>query len=324
MKNLKYLVTLVLFYNSFLYASTVDIAYKEFFNNEIISTRHCGQNIYHFLNFLEKKKIKYKTGYVVSVHEDFGSLNLYNARWGSEESYADGENYFRSNYYFHVFAIIDGKAYDFSKNYTEKQDAYDYIKEAYLPKKETQNIFFQGVKTPEKVRDEFHFLKMSIYTLDGYKKNYGENIYQGAFIELFKYYENEPSSNREGAVGDYSISYTDRVYNKKFDAMTYTYPMANHKGKNLNLIAEGTKACRALGYLGAVPMLTKHEVSDKKAFYDLYTSLSPKESSLTSNSLRVSFKEKESVGSVSNQPLLHYAKSVTCTRLESVLNSILK
>lgn len=318
----KLIILLSIFTSTLTFANEVDRAYEDFFNDARISSLHCGRNIHHFLNYLEDNSVQYDKGFVVSVHEDFGALNLFDARWGSRESYDDGEAYSRSNYYFHVFAVIDGKAYDFSKNFSPGQDALDYLEQAYLPKKRTQNVFFQGHLTPEGMKERFFNLNMKVYSLEGYKRDYGDALYEGSFIELFKFFEGERTATREGAVGDYRVQYASKQFNSRYQSQTYQYPAVVHNGLERNLIANGVKTCRALGYLGAVPSLTVHEVSDDQKFYDLYASLKVDSTRLDSDNIRISFKERSSLGGVRNQPLVHYAKQVSCTSLQNVIEGL--
>jgi hypothetical protein len=168
-----------------IYAGTIDTAYEEFYNSDVISSNHCGRNIQSFLKYLDEEKVEYKSAYVVSIHEPFAALNHFDARWGSKESYENGEFYFRSNWYFHVFAVIDGRAYDFSQAGMKSLLLKDYLNLSYLPKSKTENIFFQGKMTKEKTLSKFINLEMNIYESETYKTNLGPAKHQGVFIELF-------------------------------------------------------------------------------------------------------------------------------------------
>lgn len=168
-----------------LYAKDITTAYQEFYNSSVISSNHCGKNIQAFLNYLDEEDVQYNKAYVVSIHEPFAALNHFDARWGSKEFYQNGDMYFRSNWYFHVFAVIDGKAYDFSQAGMKAQELKNYLNLSYLPKSKTENIFFQGVMTKEKTLKGFVNLEMNIYEPESYKTNLGPAKYQGVFIELF-------------------------------------------------------------------------------------------------------------------------------------------
>lgn len=101
-----------------------------------------------------------------------------------------------------------------------------------------------------------HNLRMRFFSLEVYKKNYGDNIYEGSFIELFKFYSGKYMSSDEKASGDYSITYKNKGVNSSYNSITYTYPSVRHDGREMLLKADGVKTCRTLGYLGAVPKLT--------------------------------------------------------------------
>ena len=81
---------------------------------------------------------------MVSIHEDMGLLNHFEGRWGRRDTYENGISYNRSNWYFHVFAVIDGKAYDFSHESDQAIDFDQYLISSYLPKYKTDNIFLLG------------------------------------------------------------------------------------------------------------------------------------------------------------------------------------
>jgi hypothetical protein len=183
MKKIILSISLLISFN--LYAGSVDTAFEEFYESDEISSRHCGKNIQAFLRYLKNKNITYKSAYVVSVHENVGSLNHFDARWGSKELYQNGDQYFRSNWYFHVFIIIDNKAYDFSQTGAKSLPLSEYLKLSYLPDSKTKNIFFQGVMTKDKALKSFRNLEMNIYETEAYRKNLGPAKYQGVFIELF-------------------------------------------------------------------------------------------------------------------------------------------
>jgi len=168
-----------------LYSASLETAYKDFYNSSVISSNHCGQNIQAFLKYLDERDVSYKSAYVVSVHEPYALLNHFDSRWGSKEFYKSGELYYRSNWYFHVFAVIDGKAYDFSQAGMKSLELKEYLHLSYLPKSKTENIFFQGVITKESALKSFINREMNIYEAKAYKTNLGPAKYQGVFIELF-------------------------------------------------------------------------------------------------------------------------------------------
>lgn len=181
----KYVLGILLLISFNLFASDITSAYKEFYNSSVISSNHCGLNTQAFLQYLDEKEVKYDKAFVVSIHEPFAALNHFDARWGSKEFYQNGNMYFRSNWYFHVFAVIDGKAYDFSQAGMKSQPLKEYLELSYLPKSKTENIFFQGVLTRETQLKRYINLEMNIYEAETYKLNLGPAKHQGVFIELF-------------------------------------------------------------------------------------------------------------------------------------------
>lgn len=182
-KQLFAVLFLILSLNAF--ALTTKQAFRQFFNNPAIDSNKCGVNTQKFLQYLQSRGVSYSRGFVVSIHEDFAALNHFDARWGSKEKYQNGIPYRRSNWYFHVFAVIDGYAYDFSQTGPKVQPLKEYLETAYLPEYATENIFFQGVLTADKMLSKYKSLEMNIYELDNYRTNMGPKKYSGDFIELF-------------------------------------------------------------------------------------------------------------------------------------------
>lgn len=321
------MIKLFLFIHLFVFsfstwAMSVQQAFYQFYDSDKISSRHCGKNTQHFLQFLYENKVKFNSGYVVSLHEDYARLNHFDDRWGSTERYADGENYSRANYYFHVFAVIDGIAYDFTQAGKKTQALKDYLFTAYIPKKKTQNIFFQGVVTPEKGIHNMLNLEMNVYDLEEYRKRLGPAAYTGTSIELFNYSLDKMVFQHPLERDKFSTSY-DRMIQNSDGSVTITYPKANKGDGYIPLKAEANKACRAFGFMGARSDKTKHEVSDDKEMYQVYSSILPKDPYvLSSSDITISFKSSKTVGSVSNQPLLHYASSITCTDFANYIQSI--
>ena len=178
------LVLLVLFsFKSF--SETVTEAFEDFYNDQSIDSNHCGRNIQFFLRYLESSSIDFQNAYVVSVHEPSAFLNHFDARWGKKDKYKNGKPYFHDNWYFHVFAVIDGIAYDFSQRGMKAMPLKKYLRKSYLPESKTRNIYFQGVLTQEKLLRSYLNLEINIYSAKNYKKNLGPVMYQGVFIELF-------------------------------------------------------------------------------------------------------------------------------------------
>jgi hypothetical protein len=167
------------------FASSVNQAFIDFFYSEEISPIHCGVNTQKFLKYLVDNNIKYETGFVVSAHQDYLTLNHFEARWGTNEDYENGVPYKRANYYFHVFAVIDGYAYDFSQIGPTVSPLKEYLEKVYLPAYPTKKIVFQGAMTRETELNKYMNMVMHIYNMDDYRKSMGPRKYSGVFIELF-------------------------------------------------------------------------------------------------------------------------------------------
>ncbi len=160
-------------------------AFSSFYNSNLLSSNKCGVNIQHFVKYLYSNKISFKSAYVVSIHQDFAQLNHFDSRWGSKEFYQNNELYYRSNWYFHVFLVVDGYAYDFSQSGPKILPLRQYLRLAYLPKYKTQNVFFQGVMTSRTELIKYQNLKFSLYQASPYGKNMSGAFYEGEFIEMF-------------------------------------------------------------------------------------------------------------------------------------------
>ncbi len=111
----KILLTLFLFIPLHSNASIPE-RFEEFFYSPEISSRHCGNNISHFIKYLFQKGEAVKNINVISItapdHDwSFGRVVAVNSRWGTKI-----ESSLHQNWSFHVVAIIDGFVYDFSFN----------------------------------------------------------------------------------------------------------------------------------------------------------------------------------------------------------------
>jgi hypothetical protein len=166
-------------------ALTVTQAFTNFYNNEVIDSNKCGVNTQLFIRYLNQNKVEFNSGYVVSIHEPYASLNHFDSRWGSNEEYQNGVPFRRSNWYFHVFAVIDGKAYDFSQSGPKVMPIRQYLRVAYLPAYKTKNIFIQGSLTSRTQLRKYQNFEMNLYSLNEYSINYRGKFYSGEFIELF-------------------------------------------------------------------------------------------------------------------------------------------
>ena len=107
------------------------------------------------------------------VHEDMGLLNHFKGRWGRRDSYENGITYNRSNWYFHVFAVIDGKVpMTLVTKCDQAIDLFEYLTTSYLPKYKTSNIFMLGKVDKEDILKRFLNIRMKIYPLDDYEKRF--------------------------------------------------------------------------------------------------------------------------------------------------------
>ncbi len=308
------IILLILSFSSFAYS--VDRAFKDFFNDSVISSRHCGKNIYHFLNYLDDRGIKYKEGYVVSLHDQVGALNHFDARWGSRESYQEGGNYYRSNWYFHVFAIIDGKAYDFSQRDSKTSSIKTYLEQAYLPAGTTESIIFLGRLNKDKALKHYMKMSMKIYDLKDYANNYGPVLYEGSFVELFNYLDNRPSLSYGPRFSQVKVNFDSQRMTEY--GTTFRNPKVQKDGVLYPVKAEPFQICRSLGFMGAVNSLLEYEVSDQVKMLSLGSYFSKDTSRfISSKDIKVSSSFTETVGDIPNQPLVHFATSVTCSDFNS-------
>lgn len=303
-------------------AMSVKDAFRSFYNDSKISSNHCGQNIHYFIQYLKRNNVRFNSGYVVSLHDDFAALNHFDARWGSKETFAEGGVYYRSNWYFHVFAVIDGVAYDFSQREMQTQELEDYLMKAYIPKGTTENIFFLGRLNKQKAMQAHVNMKVKIYPLEGYGANYGPTIYEGTSIELINYALGNRMISQETKFDKFSTTQQSKKFNTD-GTITIKYPKLITEHGTLPIMADAAKLCRTYGFFGAIANKTEHEVSDEMTMLKIYSSLKKENpENLTSRDITVSYQKSKTVGGVPSQPLLHYAKSVTCSDLYTVLNNI--
>jgi hypothetical protein len=178
-------LVLTLLISNAVFAKSVQDAFIEFYDSSEINSRLCGVNTQKFLQYLKDENITYDHAYVVSVHEGVGALNHFDARWGSTHRYTNGDTFSRSNWYFHVFAVIDGVAYDFSQKGKKTLTLRRYLKLAYYPKSETQPIFFLGKFTVAKAQKRYQNMEMKVYNAQEYRRKLGPVRHEGVFNELF-------------------------------------------------------------------------------------------------------------------------------------------
>jgi hypothetical protein len=305
-------------------ANNVSNAFKQFYNNDLISSRHCGKNIHYFLNYLDEQNITYKSAHVVSIHEPVhAGVRHFDARWGSKGSYKNGITYSASNWYFHVFAVIDGIAYDFSQKGMKTQNLSKYLKSAYLPKFTTEKIFLVGEYDKVKALNAFKNLKLKIYNGAEYKINYGPTQYEGVFLEYFNILDKIRSNQANISNLKYEL-YFDNAWLNPDNSITISFPKLKIESGTYPLIASSFEICRAFGYLGSVNSKVKYRVNGGIKVLQLSSSLTNKSKRVISTSdisIGVGrFKVTEDFAP--QQPLFHAADEVTCSDLESVLYNL--
>jgi hypothetical protein len=272
----------------------VEQEFNKFYSSPKLSSNKCGLNIQHFLAHLSEQGVQSKNGYVVSVHENYGHLNHFNARWGREESYSDGTKYNRSNWYFHVFLVIEGMAYDFSRLGKNAIPLKQYLASSYLPKLETENVIKQGRLTDEILLKKYFNMEMNIYRLDDYAKSLGPVYYTGSFSELFNLSNVSTPANPLESNTQRIPEFKNRVYGNllvgesrdhiKFEEKitqnnysTYKHPYAYLNGENYPIMSESLEVCQSLGHMGSFPWKTLEKELEKKQapLVDLGTSIMP-------------------------------------------------
>ena len=315
-----------------------EITEKEFnlfYDNEILVSNKCGLNTKHFLTHLKNKGVDLKQtkGFVVSIHEDMGLLNHFEGRWGRRDTYENGISYNRSNWYFHVFAVIDGKAYDFSHESGQAIDFDQYLISSYLPKYKTDNIFLLGRVTKDDLLKKFLNIKLNIYPLDDYEKDLGPAIYRGSFSDLFEYYgvstpKYSPESNTENiptykkeAFGNFKLGETTQFYEIE-NAVSVQYGQL-YKNIELNLngdfypmVGKDHQLCQTLGFTGSLPRLLKTEKLEKVG--DRYLDLGCTRYNVSEdimNNVKCSFRYKEH----STYGHAEIIKNFGCANLEDIL-----
>jgi len=311
-------------------------SFTEFYHHEKIVFNKCGLNTKHFLTYLKNQNIELKNGYVVSLHEDMGLLNHFRPRWGRQDTYENGVRYNRSNWYFHVFAVIDGYVFDFSHESTKAIPLRDYLIESYLPKYKTNNIFLLGKVDRLKMLKKFLTIKMKVYPLKKYEKNLGPSFYEGRFIELFNYVdidapsielgrniENIPpykknayGSFKRGEAYNYSESqfvYTNNSVNI-YDSISF-----NLGGESFPVKTSGATLCQSLGHMGSATSYFKEIELTRRGqrLIELSCSLFPEHSSVSigKDDVKCSFRYGENDQHYNRKVL----KQVGCTSFEDFI-----
>lgn len=293
-KKLILLIVVLVSTQSIAIANVYQEEFKNFYDNPVLNFIKCGLNIQNFLTHLKDQGIPLEDGYVVSLHEGFGHLDFFGARWGRTEEYANGETYERSNYFLHFFAVIKGEVYDFSQSQPRGIPLKEYLAHTYLPAYETKPLLLRGTLTKENRLQSFLNLEMKIYKLTDIQETGGPAIYIGRFFELFNHAGIDSVSNppkgssqkippfKKGTYGSIKMGSSTDYFKSdsrvsEGDIAVHKNPQAYFNGEKYPIKFEGFEICQSLGYLGHFPALSqKKELVDKKArLVDIGTSLLP-------------------------------------------------
>ncbi len=317
--NVKFIILLVFSLN--LFSSNIDVEFKKFFNSSFISDRLCKQNTYHFVNHLIDKKINLSDAYVVSVHDEFQDLNNFDSRWGRKEFYPSGEQYFRSNWFYHFFLVANGKVYDFSQADIKTESLYDYLLNSYIPKEEIKLVL--GNKFNEKIAiKSFVNTKLQIHSIANFSEDLDTPIYEGSFIELFAYSSDKEMISNLTPTNKLELGF-DRYDENENGSITIYEPYGVHENKKLGLITNPTMICKSYGFLGSVPVKSEHIVKKKQDAIKLSGSMKTSTPfDFEDGDFITSYSITETMPRVKTQPLFHIAKKVTCSDLNTVLNNL--
>ena len=216
-----------------------------------------------------------------------------------------------------MFAVIDGKAYDFSQRNSKTSSIKKYLADAYLPSGTTESIIFMGRLTKEKALKSHIKMSMKIYDLKDYAKNYGPVLYEGSFIELFNSLDGKPSRSFGPKYSKEVIKF-DSSY-KLGNSQQFTNPMMKKDGIFYPIKAESFQICRAFGFMGSINSQLEFKVSDKVKMLDLGSYFSKDVSRfISSKDIRISSSFTESIGDIPSGNNFHYASSVTCSDFSSL------
>lgn len=317
-----FFAALVCLYSFSASAETVQEAFREFYTAPEISGNHCGQNVRHFLNYLNKREVKYRSGFVVSIYDDYGFLHHFDARWGDEEKYLNCETYLHQNWFFHVFAVIDGMAYDFSQSGPKVQPLHEYLKTAYLPASATEKLPFHGVLKPETSFEEQFNRKMQIFKIEDYRKSYGAAAYEGTFIELFAFSQGKRMRSDASMTRENYKAVDDGRTTSRSGGVTISNPRLQVPAGELPLQADPIDICRAFGFFGSVSSELKFKVSDGQRMLRIYSSLRDAVPWPAADDIRISYQERTTSGSTPHIPSSHFATSVTCSDLQSIMKGM--
>lgn len=312
-----FIISLLFLFASISHALTVKEAFKKFYNHESISSRHCGKNIHFFLKYLKENNVRYKSGFVASIHEDEVSIPHFDGRWATNKKYPSGESYYLSKWSFHVFVVIDGIAYDFSQREAKTQSLLDYLETSYIPKGETEILSVSGSLNKVKAYTKYLNTKLKVYELDDYAKNFDPTIYEGSFIELFRYAEGDPIISRSTVNNKLDFKSAKEIGS---GIWSFTDPFGHEDNHQYPLRADPLPICRGFGFWGSITEGLKYEVSDKREILKVYSfipSINYKEAE--TKIFPIGFNKELSDGTIVDQPLFHYASKVVCGDFYSLM-----
>lgn len=295
---MRYLLISILLFSNLVYATSVNEAFKTFYENEKINYNHCGLNIQNFLKYLKENNVQYREGYVVSVHDDFANLNHFDARWVTAQFYENGKEYYRKNWYFHVFAVIDGIAYDFSQRNARTQSLETYLMSSYIPKGEIKNSSINK----EKVLNSIFLQTLKIYSLNDYRNQLGPVKYEGVFIELFASFNNPKQINEN--------TYFDNVLENKNGSFTFVNPRLETEKGEIPFLSYSKEICQTLGFAGSFSDQTQFKITDELDALKMSTRI---KSNISNPKLQVSYSyEFKKTQQRFKRDLFHIATQVTC------------
>lgn len=316
LNNLKVLLLSIWFVNLFAMVSSFaydfeeeyEQAFKTFYYDDSIDSRGCGKNIRNFLNFLSQGiSSEAKNAYVVSIHDDFADLHHFNARWGQKESYQNGEFFYRSNWYYHVFLLVNNRAYDFSQKDISSLPLSQYLEKSYLPKYRVKTFF--GMVDRHTQLKKYLNLRMSIYPIESYKEGQNSAYYTGPFIELFQMAGLDISADpregniehlpdyKKGSYGQFKRGEARNFIRASLDNSSglflYDKPIAEINGQTFPIrFRYKHDLCQALGHLGVFPgNFKKRELEVKmEPLVEISSSLHPDENQTLSAGIYTGFR----------------------------------
>ena len=318
LNNLKVLLQAIWFFNCFFVISgfahdleeEYEQAFKKFYYDESIDSRGCGKNIRNYLKFLSQSGVsmEVENAFVVSIHDDFADLQHFNARWGQQESYENGEVFYRSNWYFHVFLVVNNRAYDFSQKDLRSLPLSQYLEKSYLPKHKAKTFF--GIVDRDTQLKKFLNLRMSIYPIERYKDGQNKAFYTGPFVELFQMAGLNISADpresnierlpeyKKGSHGQFKRGEARKfisasLENSSEGFFVYESPTAEINGQTFPIRFESNgDLCQAFGHLGVFPgKFEKRELEVKmEPLIKIYSSLHPDENQILSEGIYSGFK----------------------------------